>query len=483
MCISCEHPLHINGYTIPCGKCNSRLLARGSHYSLMCEREESQSKYCYFITLTYSNSFLPTVRAVLSSDGTKYSFYADNPMDDDFGRKLFDFEFSKDFTKDDCDRLMWKKSRLWSAHLGYLKYRDIQLFMKRLRKNLSVYGKEEIRYFVAGEYGPQSFRPHWHILLYFDSPAIQSNILKALSSCWQCGIVDCSQFQRKVSSYVASYVNCVGSMPVLYKNDVMRTKMHHSSYFGCKDYIEDKETIYSLGYSYFDGLRDTVLSKSVEIHPWRSLLSNLFPRCSGYDRKTCTARYFTYTILRTAEDLYHKMRIAKLSRMIFEDITNGIDNMVTIYFRTFFGRKWHYVDGQYVYETDAEYYSRLFGCIQRDLYVSNKFLKMCCDGLWFNSHRAFDMVEKFYKDRDYKQLVEMYSSQVIDASNGDLPFTFSTYYDNKEIPLDYVRFDVVPFETTWLYRNHCAASAFRVVQGLKRKTHNDLVGCFCDMSN
>lgn len=46
---------------------------------------------------------------------------------------------------------------------GSLNYRDFQLFLKRLRKARA---PDKIRYFVAGEYGEQLQRPHFHALLF-----------------------------------------------------------------------------------------------------------------------------------------------------------------------------------------------------------------------------------------------------------------------------------------------------------------------------
>lgn len=40
---------------------------------------------------------------------------------------------------------------------------DIQLFMKRLRK---MFKGKEIRYYCAGEYGEQTKRPHYHLILF-----------------------------------------------------------------------------------------------------------------------------------------------------------------------------------------------------------------------------------------------------------------------------------------------------------------------------
>jgi len=54
---------------------------------------------------------------------------------------------------------------------GSLKYRDVQRFLKRLRKSergfeASPNGKYPIRFFMVGEYGFKSWRPHYHMLLF-----------------------------------------------------------------------------------------------------------------------------------------------------------------------------------------------------------------------------------------------------------------------------------------------------------------------------
>ena len=45
--------------TVPCGHCRACALQRSNHLSLWCDLESQSHKYCMFITLTYSNRFIP----------------------------------------------------------------------------------------------------------------------------------------------------------------------------------------------------------------------------------------------------------------------------------------------------------------------------------------------------------------------------------------------------------------------------------------
>lgn len=95
--------------------------------------------------------------------------------------------------------------------------RDLQLFFKRLRKFFS---DRKIRFYIAGEYGPRTFRPHYHSIVYGltlsdfpDLRLIGSNELKdpyfsspTLEKIWSNGFVLFSSVSYKTCSYVSRYV-------------------------------------------------------------------------------------------------------------------------------------------------------------------------------------------------------------------------------------------------------------------------------------
>lgn len=94
----------------PCGKCPDCLARRASGWSFRLMQEYLRSSSAVFLTLTYNTKYVPL------------------------------------------------------SPRGYmtLDKKDVQLFMKRLRKKHS----EKLKYYIAGEYGTQNMRPHYHAILF-----------------------------------------------------------------------------------------------------------------------------------------------------------------------------------------------------------------------------------------------------------------------------------------------------------------------------
>lgn len=98
-----------------------------------------------------------------------------------------------------------------------LRYKDFQLFMKRLRKRFS---DRNIRFMVCGEYGSHTFRPHYHAIIYginiSDFPdmivhnknkegdCLYSSVM--LDNLWSFGYTLSSDADNGTIAYVAGYV-------------------------------------------------------------------------------------------------------------------------------------------------------------------------------------------------------------------------------------------------------------------------------------
>lgn len=143
--------------SLPCGACVGCRVDRARSWSLRCVHEASLHKLNCFVTLTYSELNLPPG--------------------------------------------------------GSLRYRDFQLFMKRLRKE----SKVRVRFFVCGEYGEQLSRPHYHACLFgYDFPDKRPVSLlsssqkswrsKVLERLWPLGFCHLGELNVRSAAYAARYV-------------------------------------------------------------------------------------------------------------------------------------------------------------------------------------------------------------------------------------------------------------------------------------
>lgn len=141
--------------TVPCRKCAACKANKRSEWYIRLKMESKDHDSIYFVTLTYSDNNL-TFKPYHIGDG-EYKM------------------------------------------LASLHKRDVQLFLKRLRKNTG----QKLRYFVCGEYGEKTLRPHYHMILFgLDSKQKDVEILKA----WQKGHVRVDPISEARMKYVTGYV-------------------------------------------------------------------------------------------------------------------------------------------------------------------------------------------------------------------------------------------------------------------------------------
>lgn len=221
---TCQHPTVVyNKYTrqyvqVNCGQCDYCKLTRNSRWVVPLMIERSCWKYCFFFTLTYNDTFLPTV------DINNY------PVRKNERNKFLDLvQESKEYLE------------LCKYNLPVCSSRDIQLFIKKLRERIfRATGKRStFRYFISSDYGSTTFRPHWHGLIFTNDDYISSNISSLLRESWGLyhkststfhpyGFIDC-QPAISGAQYVATYVNTVSKLPAIYQFSQFRVRHLHSS--------------------------------------------------------------------------------------------------------------------------------------------------------------------------------------------------------------------------------------------------------------
>lgn len=123
---------------VPCGTCVGCLSTRAQHWALRSHLEAMDHRQTCVATLTYDDAYLPNA----------------------------------------------------------LQKRDLQLFLKRLRKR----NEHTIRYFACGEYGELYGRPHYHAILFGLSSGDSS-----INDAWQLGRIDTDNASIPAINYITGY--------------------------------------------------------------------------------------------------------------------------------------------------------------------------------------------------------------------------------------------------------------------------------------
>ncbi len=96
---------------------------------------------------------------------------------------------------------------------GLLKPRDLQLFMKSLRKAIA---PQKVRFFASGEYGDKGGRPHYHVILFgYEPPDKQYKFTrnnrpfftsKTIADIWKRGQILVGEVDWHTAFYTAKYL-------------------------------------------------------------------------------------------------------------------------------------------------------------------------------------------------------------------------------------------------------------------------------------
>lgn len=157
---------------LPCRRCVGCRLGKSREWANRVVMEQQYHSQSWFLTLTYDDEHLPR------------SF--------------------------PCDLAT---GEIISVH-GTLVKSDLQKFMKRLRKN----SRQQLRFFAAGEYGTQTFRPHYHLILFglqlddADVHLVSKSPMgdeyytsDLISKCWDKGFNILGRVSWQSAAYVARY--------------------------------------------------------------------------------------------------------------------------------------------------------------------------------------------------------------------------------------------------------------------------------------
>lgn len=289
--LSCNHPVKVGtikgAQLVPCGHCIQCITSKRRKTELLLSLETQAHKYCELINLTYSDEFIPWVD--LSAIDGKYmpfgseldsflrivhpihfgdrmknmynprtkqhylvrdKYYSEQRFTSAFGylerylcydtfdvTKLYlDLETYNKRIDEYYNRFPWRHRGVSRKknHVSILWNEDLQRFLDRLKKWIKRTYGVKVRYFAVGEYGSNSLRPHWHIVLFHDSLQLRDAFSTVWSypnstkqnprecsvslldaSLWTYGDITTTTTDGYASSYLSGYLNQSSSIPKL----------------------------------------------------------------------------------------------------------------------------------------------------------------------------------------------------------------------------------------------------------------------------
>lgn len=126
----------------------------------------------------------------------------------------------------DCDFGLFVTLTYDDEHLppGGVCKRDVQLFLKRLRKN---WKSLTLRYYICSEYGDHTMRPHYHALLFFKGIERTVSLYDTITEAWSNGFCQYGEIEEGSIVYCTKYCLKGSDVPSgCEKNFRLLSKMH-----------------------------------------------------------------------------------------------------------------------------------------------------------------------------------------------------------------------------------------------------------------
>lgn len=408
---NCQNPkIIVNPTTgeklrVRCGKCSSCLNSKAKNWINRLLEESEHHRYSFMVNLTYDDYHLP--KLVIDSIGNLV--YLNRSLD-------LCIPFQEINTLIENSNNPGREKEYYSSRLGdslrlpCLCFDDVQRFNKRMNKYIhdkftNKYGN--FRYFVCGEYGPSTYRPHYHAVYWTDSKIVAENFSKIVSACWQNGDSPVAAIYSKGGfGYVAQYVNMSCHLPAIYAHKDLRQKHIFSKCPPIGSPVLLASEIRRI-YSELPTKRsvwDSQSSRYVDLPVSLSFKDRFFPKCENYSGKSNFARIGLYrsTEFIPSED--------------FEQFANEVYSLVCC---TKFGKLLHGSQERSFLTWLREFqvmYSKEPDKVESKLYKIYLVSKRFCfirDTLQVSSGVLLSKINEYYKKLDYERLIDFFRFQEI----------------------------------------------------------------------
>lgn len=473
-CQSPKNIVNIRGeqITVACGKCLSCLSKRQSRYEKLSKDMASVYKYAYFYTLTYDEDNVP--RCVYSVTELHSDCYSVSFIDvstkrlktkikysDRYGKEIAQFTIKKsdctfdkfnDFIEQSCPTNGKNKDL---SILRVLDNSDLQKFIKRLRFKIADKFDEKISHFSVSEYGPVSFRPHFHGVLFFNSDQVAKVIEKYVSQCWKYGNCECEivRDRSNACSYVSGYINSLVALPPFLEIDAIKPKIFHSVKTLFQVHKEVRDFIYECPSFIFDEFTLYHNGNPYEFFPTRVLQNSLFPRCYNFSRQSDESKVFLYSIYSKLSEKTKLTKVSDLTRYVIinyldytcnrflrllEIYTYRSDEATALYFRPHEYANVSVKDLKFTMRCiehfgSLDIYESIYQRIYTSLDLSKHFLTFCCENKPFQL--VYTLLSNFHNyTAPLRRLRSMYLSMIqfnqqTNSTNYGMFFSTGSYFD------------------------------------------------------
>ena len=374
--------------TVPCGKCEACLSLKSQRLMSKIDDEAQQHSDVFFVTLTFDDSHIPSID--VSSLELELQPWYENYLASDTYRSVY------------------------GDKIYHLSVSDLQLFFKRLRKKIYDYFTANdlevprIRYYACGEYGCTSFRPHNHLLLFFDCPELALVLERFIREAWSINVgstftpiyesignIRCERVANSCSSYVSSYCTSLSQLPSI---------LQHSDF--APFHLQSSRPalgLYRPKYNYkqiaFDDKKIYYLKTNKQFKTFISefpcsFVSRYFPRCTKFHYLSVSQLVKLYSF--TYYFCYFP-----------DEKTSDFVNRILSYI---IGDRPCYLGSYESILNSLEYYLSLctadaFDSLLKLTYLSRRFIQNYYELKKFNSFRAYvQFIVNFWQKRDYAKL-------------------------------------------------------------------------------
>lgn len=460
--------------SVNCGKCAHCANAKSNKYAFLCNNESSKHQFCFFVTLTYADTAIPTAEvSITQNEDTSTITYRDITFRQLVTEEQVEIIDKKTNTPKLLIEATLRESKLSTyntelaqfilkpkqyalfnefisqvnsskntddkKHIHFCSKEDLRNFLKRLRYYISKDFDEQIRYYAVAEYGPVHFRPHYHILLYFDEPQLATSLEALVNKAWQFGITDVQQASNNgnVASYVSSYANSITDLPSFLNFDALKVFNCHSVFFGSLAHKVIRD------YMYEDVKRATDVcsvpygSVSIPYIPYKSVINQLFPRCYNFDNQD--KRYLSqlYCIYQTLSIKYPYCngKVNELTKEVIYNQDSFINNEflrhldilpydtaytlfepycyvptpqkalhLMCYHDISLDHHYNDIESPTADDTLVTAFNRIYSAI----YMSKHFLEFCCENI--SPDKALSLIHDYYNNNEQYKLSTMYKA-------------------------------------------------------------------------